>query len=340
MGAFAYEDITGKLPNYHKSVIRASAQKYPVMAMFDAKGVQVREAVQQWRLEDAPGIVNPATLSGTDKTSGFASNQGPLQKATLEIFTSNPWMVEDLAEITDSIGMNGAQNEAYQQAKNAEQLTRSMNAVFLSNQELQEEDKVANAPFKVRSIYAWLNAALQTVAGYGVNAAYQAAGNYTGTLANFTEQSFKDCVRLSAQQVREKVSLAGFVGGSLKEKMSLFNVKAAVTQATEASVRTVNQNDVKKYVNMVDFFETDHGTVQTVLVFDNLVDLATGLASTKSNNSGFFINSDMWATAWAKPIHHIDLVNQGGGPRGFHKAIGILKCLNPQGQFCVYSDAA
>lgn len=340
MGAFAYESITGKLPNYHKSVIRASAQKYPLLAMFDAKGVQVREAIQQWRLEDAPGIVNPATLSGTDKTSGFASNMGPLQKATLEIFTSSPWMVEDLAEITDAIALNGAQNEAYQQAKNAEQLTRSINAVFLSNQELQEEDKGAQKPFKVRSIYAWLNAALQTVVGYEVPAAYQAAGNYTGTLAAFTEQTFKDSVRLSAQQIREKVSLAGFVGGSLKEKMSLFNVKAAVTQATEASVRTVQTTDLKKYVNMVDFFETDHGTVQTVLVFDNLVDLSTGLASTKSNNSGFFINTDMWATAWAKPVHHIPLLDQGGGPRGFHKAIGILKCLNPQGQFCCYSEAS
>jgi hypothetical protein len=122
--------------------------------------------------------------------------------------------------------------------------------------------------------------------------------------------------------------------------MSLFNVKAAVTQATEAAVRSVNTSDVKKYVNMVDFFETDHGTVQTVLVFDNLVDLATGLPSSKANSSGFFINSDMWATAWAKPIHHIDLANAGGGPRGFHKAIGILKCLNPQGQFCNYSEAA
>jgi hypothetical protein len=340
MGAFAYESVTGKLPNYHKAAIRATAQKYPVLAMFDAKGVTVREAVQQWRLEDAPGIKNPATLSGTDKTSGFTSNMGPLQKAVLEIFTSDPWMVEDLAEITDAIAMNGAQNEADQQRKNAESLNRSMNAVFLSDQELQEEDKGTNKPFKVRSIYAWLHATLQTVAGYQVPAAYQAAGNYTGTLAAYTEQSFKDSVRLAAQQIREKVSLAGFVGGSLKEKMSLFNVKAAVTQATEAAVRSVNTSDVKKYVNMVDFFETDHGTVQTVLVFDNLVDLATGLPSAKSNNSGFFINSDMWATAWAKPIHHIDLVNQGGGPRGFHKAIGILKCLNPQGQFCNYSDAA
>lgn len=340
MGAFAYEDVTGKLPNYHKAVVRATAQKYPILAMFDAKGVPVREAVQQWRLEDAPGITNPATLSGTDKTSGFTSNQGPLQKATLEIFTSAPWMVEDLAEITDAIALTGAQNESKQQAFNAEQLMRSMNAVFLSNQELQEEVKAESKPFKVRSIYAWLNAALQTVAGYEVNAAYRAAGNYTGTLAAFTEQTFKDCVRLSAQQVREKVSLAGFVGGSLKEKMSLFNVKAAVTQATEQAVRSVTAPDQKKYVNMVDFFETDHGTVQTVLVFDNLVDLATGLPSTKSNNSGFFINSDMWATAWAKPIHHIPLLDQGGGPRGFHKAIGLLKCLNPQGQFCCYSEAS
>ncbi len=340
MGAFAYEDITGKLPNYHKSVIRASAAKYPMLALFDAKGVPVKEGVQQWRLGDAPTPAEPATMSGTDKTGSYVSHQGPIQKACLEIFTTDPWKVDDMAEITDAIGMPADKNEAYQQAQNAEKLTRSINAAFLSAQELQEEDRGAGKPWKIRSMFAWLYSSLQTVAGYGVNSDYQPTGNYDGTLAAYTEELFKTSVQAAAEQVRQRVSLTGHVGSGLKAKMSQFNVKAQMTAATEASVRTITSGDQKKYINMVDFFDVDAGTVQVVTAYDILLDMATGLPGTRSKNSGLFINTDMWCTGWAKPIFHFPLLDQGGGPRGFHKAIGILKCLNPQGQFCHYSLAS
>jgi hypothetical protein len=347
MGAYAYEDQTGKLPNYHKGVIRATAEKYPMLAMFDSKGVPIKNAIQQWRMDDAPGIVNPETASGKDKDSDTpSSNQGPLAKGTIQICTTDPWKVEDLAEITDQIGMPAGKQADYQQAKNAEQLARSINAVILSDQELQEEVKASGKKWRMRGMYGWLNAALQTTAGYEVDSNYMPAAygdggpTYVGTLAAWTEAIFKAQVQRAANTVRQNVSLLGLVGPSLKASASLFNVKTAVTSSTEGAVRSVNNPDLKKYVNKVDFFEVDGGTVQMLIMYDMLVTLSTGVASGKAANSGLFIDTAMWGMAWAKAIEHFPLTNGGGGEKGFHKAICLLKCLNPQGQFCNYSDAA
>ena len=58
-------------------------------------------------------------------------------------------------------------------------------------------------------------------------------------------------------------------------------------------------------------------------------------ATAQSYKSGIFIDPTMWGFSTLSPIEHFNIVDEGGGPGGWHETTLRLTCLNPMGQFRV-----
>jgi len=63
-------------------------------------------------------------------------------------------------------------------------------------------------------------------------------------------------------------------------------------------------------------------------------------ANARSYLSGIFIDPTMWGFATLDPCKHYNIVDEGGGPGGWHETTLRLTCLNPMGQFRVLDNAA
>ena len=63
-------------------------------------------------------------------------------------------------------------------------------------------------------------------------------------------------------------------------------------------------------------------------------------ANARSYLSGIFIDPTMWGFQTLFPMEKFDIVDEGGGPGGWHEATMRLTCLNPMGQFRVMDTAA
>lgn len=62
-------------------------------------------------------------------------------------------------------------------------------------------------------------------------------------------------------------------------------------------------------------------------------------ATAQSYKSGIFIDPTMWGFATLSPMEHFNIVDEGGGPGGWHETTLRLTCLNPMGQFRVRHTA-
>ena len=62
-------------------------------------------------------------------------------------------------------------------------------------------------------------------------------------------------------------------------------------------------------------------------------------ATAQSYKSGIFIDPTMWGFATLSPMEHFSIVDEGGGPGGWHETTLRLTCLNPMGQFRVRHTA-
>lgn len=67
---------------------------------------------------------------------------------------------------------------------------------------------------------------------------------------------------------------------------------------------------------------------------------ATWAPNARSYLSGIFIDPAMWGFATLDPMKHHQIVDEGGGPGGWHETTLRLTCLNPMGQFRVLDKAA
>jgi len=65
---------------------------------------------------------------------------------------------------------------------------------------------------------------------------------------------------------------------------------------------------------------------------------STGAATNFTTRSGVGVDLSMWEICFIDNPAKYDLEDKGGGPRGYHDEVYILKCLNPLGQVSVLTD--
>jgi hypothetical protein len=329
-----------KMPGYLKGVLNAINMKAAFLALI-GHGPATANKLAEWDVDYPTRSGDPTGAEGADKTSGFISHLPKQLRVYAQRVQSKGYMVSDLAELTDTASVKGKQAAADQRAKDAASGLLSVQDMLLGNQDTANGGDATDGKDRTRSVFSWLDNAAQGVLPVPVECRPTAAQNYASTLALFTEDEFMARLRLAGEQIGSDVDLVGYCGSELIQHMSTWGSRVPVTAASEANTRqVVSKQDDKRIIRKVSFFDFDGASVKTILQRRMLCDLsADNTATAYTTKSGVFLNMAMWSLEWLDPWKHMELLDQGGGPRGFHKGWVRLVCKYPGGQIRVYINS-
>lgn len=334
MGALYDADKKLPMPGYMKGVLNAINTKAAFLYLLP-HGPAEAARLAQWDLEIPLREGDPTGAEGADAGDDFQA-QVPVELSVYaQRVETTPWKITDLAALTKTSGRTGPQEVAYQQARNGANGLLAVQDMLLGNQDTASRATADDQMDRTRAVYKWLDSTAQGVLPVPDDARPTVAQNYTGTLAAFTEDAFETALRAAGEQIDDDVDLVGYVGSDLAQHMANWNHIVPVTQATEQSTRVVtSKQDEKRIIKKVTFFDYHGASVKTIMQRRMLC--SAGAKTAHTTRSGVFLNMQSWALEWLEPWHHMPLLDQGGGPRGFHKGWVRLVCKCPLGQVRAY----
>jgi hypothetical protein len=330
MAELYLEDKPMRRQDIHDVVIESVYRKAKFLAMVSGSQT-LKELIGSWGVRKGPTYKNPAALA-RPATNNRAKPTVPSElQGVMQIFESAGysinWLAEELPAVYESKGVTlGAAK-----AEDSENLALSMERVLLSEQECRIA--TAELPALTRGIAKWFSTSAHNVAGVVEVPAElrpKAAQWYTGTLAAFNEAAFKALLLAAYKQRNTDLMLTGFVGIDLKQVMSDFVEKVAVT-ATLDSVRTLAPQKKRELENICDVFRYD-GVEARVMVQNNLFADTTkdGLDDTVATyKGGLFVEMDMIQMNYLKRIYDVPDPEDTHGKSGFFRAAGRLEVKNP-----------
>lgn len=334
MGALYDADKSLPMPGYLKGVLNAVNTKAAFLQLIP-HGPATPARLAQWNVEIPLAEGDPTGAEGADAGDDFQAQVPEELQGYAQRVQSTPWKISDLAALTKTSGRTGPQEVAFQIAQNGVNGLLAVQDLLLGNQDTASRADADDGMDRSRAVYRWLDSAAQDV--YPVPSAVRptTAQNYTSTLALFTETAFETALRAAGEQVNQDVDLVGFVGSDLAQHMADWNHIVPVTATTEASTRSVTSTqDSKRIINKVEFFDYHGASVKTIMQRRML--MSDGAKTDYTTRSGVFIDLKRWALEWLEPWHYMELLDQGGGPRGFHKGWIRLVCKCPMGQVRAY----
>lgn len=317
-----------KLQEVGETIFIADLLKTPVTAMLPT-GKKPVAMLNEWPVQNYSRRGFAGTMDGTDKSTFDHTNRDSFEAYPMWMLSAG-WMVSKLAELVETAGVKN--ERAKQIADDALLFAMQIEQQILSNMETQREEG-ADKPYQSRGMFRWLQSAAQEVRP--VPAAYRlpAACEYTGAVGSYTPTAMQAQLNAASAQIRGQVNLLMIAGLNLKAQMSSWPQKVTGLETTDAV--TVNYNaDLKdkRFMQLCDVFEFEAGKVTAMLSHNLLTDATTGANSASTLNSGIGVDLKMWQKCWyEKPTAYVE-PQKSGGPRGYHSAVFILKCLNTMGQ--------
>lgn len=333
----ALYDVDKKLPmpGYLKGVLDAVNEEAAFLFLL-AHGPATANKLAQWPVQLPVRRGDPTGAEGSDKTDNFEKRTPQTLSSYAQRVESAGWMITDLAGLTDTATGSGKTEAARQQAMDAKAGLLAVQDMLLSNQDL--DAGTDDYKSRTRGVFNWLDSDEQSVLPVPADCRPTATQNYESTLALFTEDAFMAALQAAGEQVDRDVDLVGYVGSALAQHMADWDFKVPVTATTEATTRQVtSKQDDKRIIRKVQFFDFHGSTVKTIMQRRMLCDLSNSNAKTAyTTRSGAFLDMKMWSLEWLDPWKHFPLLDQGGGPRGFHRGWVRLVCKNPMGQVRAY----
>ena len=239
--------------------------------------------------------------------------------------SSRSYGVTDVQSLTDTAGTQGAGEFAFGKAKSVREIKRDIEAVICGGQ-----DKDSSGPgFQTRGLFNWI----KSDGPADVHAKYRtpAASIYDGSsgspaIGALTESGFADVLQSMFEVRSEKKTYMGVLSPNIVSIVDNFTR----TDASASKQRyNVNDNASSKTINMeVKVFNTSFGTVNVVpSTFLNV----TASPYAYDDDAGLILDMSLLEMQFMDPIHSVELEDQGGGRRGYTKAIYSLCCKNPRG---------
>jgi hypothetical protein len=158
-----------------------------------------------------------------------------------------------------------------------------------------------------------------------------AASIYDGTsgspaIGALTESGLADVLQSMFEVRSEKKTYMGVLSPNI---VSIVDNFTRTDASASAQRYNVNDNASTKTINMeVKVFNTSFGTVNIVpSTFLNV----TASPYAYDDDAGLLLDMDLLELQFMDPIHSVELEDQGGGRRGYTKAIYSLCCKNPRG---------
>lgn len=316
------------------TIFIAESEKVPFSRLLK-RGDKPKQMLATWPVQAYPTRAFGGTLDGTDMTSFTHTNRDALEAYGMWLRTDG-WQVSKLSNLTATAGVPVGKEKAKQATDDSLIMAQMIERVLLSANDQTAES--GGTPYRVRGAFSWLSPSAQTVKP--VPAPYRpgSASQYTGAIASLTATLFENLLEQAATEKKGPVNLTGYVGIDLKRKMTDWAVHDSDFSSTNAALQSYNINaSEKKLIRTVDMFQFDSGSVMTFLSWYLACTEGTGETSTYSPKSGLFVDLDMWELCFHQAPQSYELEDQGGGPRGYHDAVFMLKCLNPLGQCSVYT---
>ena len=329
-------DLVGKIPGYMQAVLDAVSEEAAFLAMVKHQPA-VKNKLAEWSVQLPKRRGDPTGTEGADKTTGFEKRVPKLLRVYGQRVESDGWQVTDLAENTDTNVGAGAKEAARQKALDASAGLLAVQDLLLSTQETASSADAEDGKDRTRSVHRWLDSTEQAVLPVDSSIRPTTSMRYTSTLAAFTEAAFKAMLSAASEQVDKPVNLTGLVGIDLANTMAAWNILVPYSSNVQATPSVVSQASSGVMERKVSFFRWHDMEVKTIVQRRLYCDASSSNAKTAyTTRSGFFIDPGMWRIDWLEPWHHMPLLDQGGGPRGFHKGWCRLVCKNPMGQCTAY----
>ena len=294
------------------------------------KGSEPINPTTQWQADAFNSTTLPAgVLSNTDIAAGDyidnAANRAILS-ARVQKFREVP-SVDDMAQsISEVAGVGKKKEMARAVTKSLEQIKRSMEAAFCSDQESAEQSGVN--PYKTRGLGAWIQNGAQTDLPVAAGYRTPTASINTTVTASLTETNVQDLLQSIYLQTGKVQTYSLIAGPALKRAFTNFTRTQFASTNVAAAIRTLNSNaEDKKFTNTVDIFEGDFGTLELI----PSLFLAAGGTSAVQLARGYVLDMDMIELRYNRKPRFQELEDRGGGPRGIVDAICALCVKSPLG---------
>jgi hypothetical protein len=306
------------------------AKTCPVVSMA-RKGSEPINPLTQWQADAYASTTVPAgVLSNTDvSSSDFVDNAANrvLLSARIQKFREVP-SVDDLANTVSEVAGIGKRREmARAVTKSLEQLKRSMEAAFCSDQESVEQS--GSTPYKTRGLGKWIQNGAQS--DLPVNASYRTpTGSINATAtASLTENNIQDMLQSIYEQTGKGQTYSLVCGPALKRQFTSFTRTQFGSTNVASAIRVLNQKSENKIVSTVDIFEGDFGTLELIPSLFLAADASGAGATAVKNGRGYVLDMDMVELRYNRKPRFQELEDRGGGPRGIVDAICALCVKSP-----------
>jgi hypothetical protein len=327
-------DVVGKLQEIGDAIYMADSAKTPISRLIP-RGPKPVQMLAEWEVQKYPDRAFTGTVDGTDVSSFTHTTPTKMEGYGMLLRTAG-WMVTVLAQLTRAAGVKNPQ--AKQAADDSVILAQMHEKQILSTVDLQAESGAT--PYRSRGIGSWLSDSAQGVKPVDASFRPASANNYTGALASYTPATCITQLNSMAGEKKGAVDLTVVAGIELKGQMSTWPQRSIGSDVGVSSLLAFNVDaSEKKLIQAVDEFEFDAGTLRVIPSWYVACTEGTGAASAYTPKSGYFLDLTMWQLCFMLPASTFEGVDAGGGPRGWHQLVAILKCLNPQGQGMVLTNS-
>ena len=294
------------------------------------KGSEPINPLTQWQADAfattgvPSGVLSNADISSSDFIDNAANRA--ILSARVQKFREVP-SVDDLAQnISEVAGIGKKREMAKAVTKSLEQIKRSMEAAFCSDQESQEQSGAS--PYLTRGLGKWIQNGAQT--DLPVAAAYRtptASINTTAT-ASLTEANVQDVLQSIYEQTGKVSTYSLICGPNLKRAFTGFTRTQFASTNVASAIRTLNQDaEAKKITSTVDIFEGDFGTLELI----PSLFLAKDGSTAEQLSRGYVLDMDMVELRYNRKPRFQELEDRGGGSRGIVDAICALCVKSPLG---------
>lgn len=329
--AFEKEQV-GKRQSWANIIANIQTEATPYTSMCQ-KRERPKQVLHSWQVKKYAVTGHAGVVDGQDANS-FDSNPRYLIQMNGQKTWRKPG-VSDFADEAEIVGLS--------KGEMAEQIADALVAVkwqiekrCLSTNDTQN-DNGTTLGNETRGAFCYLGLTTQSL--YPVPAGFTtpAAQQYTGTVANFTEDgSFLPMCRNSFIQRKGPFAMHAFLGINLKAKFTGFT-KYTDNVANTTPVGRFNQDaDSKMVVRTIDKLVLDTGEVHlhpSAFLATNAVD---GTDSAYTHNSGIIVDMDMCGLAYTRMPRVVKLPYLGGGQKAVVDAIFLHMMDNVLGMIGMY----
>jgi hypothetical protein len=333
MGAIAELDQVEKKQNISDIIWNIQSEETPAMSML-GKGEDSSQALFEATLEKLPDVGFTGIANGVDVSSWDGVLRTKVGMYVHEF--RRPFMVDQRAQNTEYAGVAKKKEYARQKVLAMVALKQMMEQAVLSDNECQSAAAPAT-PYETRGAVKWMSESAQAV--LPVPAAHRPASGAVldgTTLAAVTETAVQTVLNLVSRARRGAAStFQGFCGQDLLNVFDKWAVYAdAGASFATFPVRTWAQ-EKGAVIRGVTKLQFQTGTIWLHPSIYLMKTKADGTDSASTHKSGVFLNTEFWGTRWQMRPETHDLADEGGGPRGYVRAMMGLDCKAPASSFYI-----